>query len=143
MNQLSIFKVFHWKPIFITFWVCFLGIITENVAIQAGEAKITGSAGFHIDADNNVKGVVVGIAVGKNDAFSRAFYDPNTNQLSTVSIGSGGLINIMGETSIGIDSIKDTLDSNPSQPQTTSVSDLGQLQINNSSATANIQLNAQ
>ena len=113
-----------------------------NLSAQGGEARIRASAGFHIDENNNVLGVTVGVSVGKNDAFSQSFFDPNTNQLSTVSVGSAGTITVTDKTDTSIGTIQDSLDPNPSQPQTSTVTQSGEIRICTESGTASMELNA-
>lgn len=110
--------------------------ITPTVLAQE---KITGSAAFQIDDNNVVRGVTVGVSVGKNDSFSEAFYDPNTGQLSTVSIGSAGSITLGEQTSVGIGSIQDSLDPNPGG-QTTPAPGSGNITIGPESGTDSLEL---
>ena len=87
-------------------WVsCWL--LTTEVGLA--DPRITGSAAFDIDSNNQVKGVSVSVAIGQNDAFSRAFFEPNSNSLSAIAIGSQGSINISEESSTGIGQIRDSL----------------------------------
>ncbi|MGI0482010.1 hypothetical protein ACN4EE_14650 [Geminocystis sp. CENA526] len=119
-----------------------ISLFMGNLSAQGGEARIRGSAAFYIDENDNVRGVTVGVSVGKNDAFSQSFFDPNTNRLSTVSVGSAGTITVTDETETGIGTIQDSLDPNPSQPQTRTITESGEVTIGSQSGTASLELDA-